>query len=557
MTSETSLPRAKRGRSSTQQQPPTTNTKECSMNLNFQPVARNTLTKTLDLAIRGLPRKLQPVPTLVDTEAARELLLPELIKLEALGPDHNHFSSSLLAAAVLSLHSAPECAPFWACYIDEDWIHDGRGYDSVGVLTALVEDCKIKESISRSTGAQYLLFRSALTVALRAAENPDTWRQYRFDLAPSDCDVCEVLERVRINLNQTYTPEGFIHPDLLRAQLHDISPPEFGYKLDLDLALEMAKADPGSDPLPEYKLLNAKAWLGRQSIPARLRNPALMAAAIRTVAEDEGNAQVWENLFASRWYRYQSSGLDVAGRLYQSVQAYHTGKQTLAAATMLYRRSQSALDAQERQSAFPTGWKNLPKGRKDPELARHWAPLGVVLEPTIAWNGRRAAHPACPTKPHKASQIREFTTIHETGGRAEDYFARHYRNLLDDPTARLIDHRNKGRGYDFLIIRQIDGEEVVEYYEIKGCLQTATSVRMTDRQWKRACQERESYKLVLIENLADGKPTVRIIENPAECLRPERQVENKPVVSWHVDACQIEGEGHCISNAPLETGNEG
>ena len=527
------------------------------MNFTYQPLARGNTVHVWDLVIRALPRKWQPVPNLVNPELAQELFMPELIKLQGLAPDYNHFPASLFAAALLSLRTHPASEDFWSRYIGDFWLHDERGYDSVGALKALVEDCKVTESVSRTPGARYLAFRSALKLSIFAATNQNSWAQYRYDRAPTQCDVIGVLEHARTSLGEVYTCEGFVHPAFLHPHMNEIRAPEIRYSTDINQAMKMVHSDSLQNQVSGADLHSAYQWLALQPLPPHLTSPPALAAAIQTTAQNEQWRTVWEDIFNGRWRRATSGRSNLAGRIHSALKRFNCIKRDPASAVQLYRSCQSALAMQKRQEQLPDGWSNRPWGREDADLKTCWEDLEVDFEPTVIFEGTRPCLAGSPTKPRTKPEIRTFTTVHETGRKAEEHFLSRYRDLLNDPNAEIFDHRDKGRGYDFLVRRKINGVTADELYEIKGDLYKAVSCRLTDRQWQAACAHRTTYNLVLIESLATGAIQEHILNDPAAFLSPTRKVAKKPSVSWHVDISELQAAIHCKSATPLETTYEG
>lgn len=527
------------------------------MNFTYQPFARGNTVQIWDLVIRGLPRKWQPVSTLVDPEFAQDLFMPELIKLEGLGPDHNHFPATLTAAALLSIHTHPASEQFWRRYIHDQWVHDDKGYDPVGVLKALIEDCKVKESVSRTPGARYQIFRSALTLSILAAQSETNWHRYRFDTAPTDHNVVGVLEQARFSLDQTCSPYGFVDPELLRPHMDPVHGPDIQYSVDIDQALEMARVDGQGTHVTSDDLHRAKHWLAQQPLPTHLSSPPALAAAIQTTAQNKEWRLVWEDVFHNRWLRLISGRYDVAGRIHSALQHFTSTKRDLRGAVHLYRRCQFALEMQKRQEHLPDGWSNRPWGREDAELQKRWEGLQIDLEPEVSFTANRPPSPVSPTKPRTKPQTRAFTTSHETGTAAEEHFLRKFQTRMTDPTTEILDHRDKGCGYDFLVRRQLDDRALEQRYEIKGTSKRGGSFRFTDPQWKAACNYRSDYNLVVIDGLATEAVRMRTLNDPANHLRPTRRVSTKPVVSWHVDPQQLDSLDHCLSETSSDTEDEG
>jgi hypothetical protein len=135
----------------------------------------------------------------------------------------------------------------------------------------------------------------------------------------------------------------------------------------------------------------------------------------------------------------------------------------------------------------------------------------------------------------KQKKKREFGTRAITGRMAEEIFKQKYENgEFNGSTASLIDRREDGCGYDFEI-----GIRPKIVYEIKGLAGDNGGVSFTDKEWSVAKKLKNRYILVLISNINEGNPKIKIIENPYEKLQAKKRVNTTIAINWSVDGNQL------------------
>jgi hypothetical protein len=119
-----------------------------------------------------------------------------------------------------------------------------------------------------------------------------------------------------------------------------------------------------------------------------------------------------------------------------------------------------------------------------------------------------------------------------TGRRAEQMFIEEFQSGNLPFTGELVDRREDGCGYDFLIHGA--GETAVE---VKGLAGGDGGILLTDKEWQTA-KAHPQYKLFLAYNL-DTEACWKIIDNPYGVLDPARQVRTIVQVSWQVGPNQL------------------
>jgi hypothetical protein len=130
---------------------------------------------------------------------------------------------------------------------------------------------------------------------------------------------------------------------------------------------------------------------------------------------------------------------------------------------------------------------------------------------------------------------RLFTSRGKTGRMAEECFMQCFHQGLLPYDGNLVDRRDDGCGYDFLIV----GAREVPV-EVKGLAGTNGGILLTDKEWQTA-GKMNNYILFLAYNLAaeSPEPSWKIIENPAGVLQPLRCVTVVVQTSWQVSDLQI------------------
>ena len=121
----------------------------------------------------------------------------------------------------------------------------------------------------------------------------------------------------------------------------------------------------------------------------------------------------------------------------------------------------------------------------------------------------------------KALVKSQFRKLQETGLEAELFFINNYQTIDFLQGGVLEDARLYGDGYDFQISLGQD------YYltDVKGVRDikaNKNNIRMTEKEFNKACEYKEKYFLAVILNLEDA-PIIKMIQNPSETLIFEKQ----------------------------------
>lgn len=122
-----------------------------------------------------------------------------------------------------------------------------------------------------------------------------------------------------------------------------------------------------------------------------------------------------------------------------------------------------------------------------------------------------------------------------TGAAAEVLFMELHSAGHSNFTGKLLDHRQHGKGYDFLLQNNLHPDH---YIEVKGTAGQNGGVSFTPKEWQLAQSAGSLYWLVTISSVHD-KPSLQIINNPAAYLHPRQQFHTVVQTSWHVSAAQL------------------
>ena len=137
-------------------------------------------------------------------------------------------------------------------------------------------------------------------------------------------------------------------------------------------------------------------------------------------------------------------------------------------------------------------------------------------------------------KPNETqTPARVFVPRGATGRRAEELFIYLFERGELPLKGCLIDQRENGIGYDFLV----EGDSGKYRIEVKGCAGENTGILLTDKEWQTARTD-PAYRFFVAYRL-DGNPKWKIIEPPFHSLQPVRQVRTIVQVSWQVPAKQL------------------
>lgn len=122
----------------------------------------------------------------------------------------------------------------------------------------------------------------------------------------------------------------------------------------------------------------------------------------------------------------------------------------------------------------------------------------------------------------------QFKQLQLTGKEAEAYFMHNYKKIETFSGGTLDDARLFGDGYDF----QIQVAEKYYLAEIKGVRTSSGSIRLTEKEFKRAREYKDDYGLVVVSNLADF-PKMTAIFNPIEILALTKREVHQNQITYH------------------------
>ncbi len=116
-----------------------------------------------------------------------------------------------------------------------------------------------------------------------------------------------------------------------------------------------------------------------------------------------------------------------------------------------------------------------------------------------------------------------------TGKQAEEFFIKYFNQNRFPINGKLIDKRDYGSGYDF----EIKNQNSVSFIEIKGMVDVFGGILFTNKEWLTAIQKKENYYLVIVKAIKT-KPEIKIIQNPAFILKPQKSIYTSIQVQWAV-----------------------
>lgn len=137
-------------------------------------------------------------------------------------------------------------------------------------------------------------------------------------------------------------------------------------------------------------------------------------------------------------------------------------------------------------------------------------------------------------------QPRQPQTINQraiTGTAAESLFMELHSAGQSNFTGSLLDHRQHGQGYDFLLQNDAQPDQ---YIELKGTAGQSGGVSFTPKEWQLAQSVGSRYWVVIISSVHD-EPSLQIINNPAASLSPRQHFYTVLQTSWQVSAAQLSG----------------
>lgn len=123
-----------------------------------------------------------------------------------------------------------------------------------------------------------------------------------------------------------------------------------------------------------------------------------------------------------------------------------------------------------------------------------------------------------------------FKKLQETGLGAELYFLNNYNSIDTFKNGIIEDARLFGDGYDF----QVSFDDNSYLAEVKGIRGKKGKFRLTENEYKKALEYKDSYIVTLVMNLND-LPTFLTIENPIKNLTfKERIIKSKETKEYHL-----------------------
>ncbi|TQR51753.1 DUF3883 domain-containing protein [Campylobacter troglodytis] len=133
---------------------------------------------------------------------------------------------------------------------------------------------------------------------------------------------------------------------------------------------------------------------------------------------------------------------------------------------------------------------------------------------------------------HKISPLLEskFKKMQNTGLEAELFFLQNYNEIELLQGGKLTDARLLGDGYDFFV--ETSKKEFL--CEIKGIKRLSGGLRLTQNEFEKACEFKESYLLVAVLNL-QNIPKFKSILNPLDNLKfKEKIITQKELKEYHL-----------------------
>lgn len=121
-----------------------------------------------------------------------------------------------------------------------------------------------------------------------------------------------------------------------------------------------------------------------------------------------------------------------------------------------------------------------------------------------------------------------------TGKKAEEFFIDYFEKNRLPLTGEIEDCRELGVGYDFKIINSTNYALV----EVKGISANKGGVLFTNKEWEVALSEKERFFLCVVSNL-DSSPAIQFINNPAEKLNPQKNIQTTIQINWNISQKQL------------------
>ncbi|SFK27755.1 protein of unknown function [Desulfomicrobium apsheronum] len=121
-----------------------------------------------------------------------------------------------------------------------------------------------------------------------------------------------------------------------------------------------------------------------------------------------------------------------------------------------------------------------------------------------------------------------------TGRKAEEYFLDIWQTLGLPASDSVLDTRDQGCGYDFLL----DGTTPQIAVEVKGLAGNDGGILFTDKEWETAKKMQDNYYLLVVRNVYNS-PRHQIVHNPYSKLRTQQQLRTAIQISWHVSSFDL------------------
>lgn len=130
---------------------------------------------------------------------------------------------------------------------------------------------------------------------------------------------------------------------------------------------------------------------------------------------------------------------------------------------------------------------------------------------------------------------REFIARVPTGRKAEEFFISKFHAGLTPFEGELQDYRDNGVGYDF----EINFDRSRSFIEIKGLSKELGGISFTDKEWKVAKENQDSYFLGLVVGIPDS-PKMGFLKNPVLNFTPTYRAYTTVSVNWAVSSKQLQ-----------------
>ncbi|MDX1285317.1 MAG: DUF3883 domain-containing protein [Draconibacterium sp.] len=122
-----------------------------------------------------------------------------------------------------------------------------------------------------------------------------------------------------------------------------------------------------------------------------------------------------------------------------------------------------------------------------------------------------------------------------TGKKAEQFFIEYHRINNYPIAGELIDTRELGCGYDFVI----KSESGQHFIEVKGLARNIGGLLFTNKEWETAKKERTKYTVCLVSNINES-PEISFINDPFSKLNPRKNIIKTVQVQWSVSNNELQ-----------------